>query len=251
METGDSPNEVLPGLWLGGFNAWYRGDTLARGERLEVENIPKDMFFSNNKISKVVSLGKYCPKTEDFAGILDEVAHLDIDDCAEDDAPAKQLTKDFDSLVSQMIQWRMEEKNVYVHCRAGQSRSATVVLAYFVVVFKFSVEEAIAQLYRMRSGPKGVIPSGLFLDALVSWERTDECQEARARFAELPEQKPRLQKDIEFLSAGWEVPMSDDVLEFTRGMWSDIVRGSCPEFVFDPKKHVESLAALAGSLEDA
>lgn len=209
------------------------------------------MFFSNNKISKVVSLGKYCPKTEDFAGILDEVAHLDIDDCAEDDAPAKQLTKDFDSLVSQMIQWRMEEKNVYVHCRAGQSRSATVVLAYFVVVFKFSVEEAIAQLYRMRSGPKGVIPSGLFLDALVSWERTDECQEARARFAELPEQKPRLQKDIEFLSAGWEVPMSDDVLEFTRGMWSDIVRGSCPEFVFDPKKHVESLATLAGSLEDA
>ncbi|XP_036618509.1 phosphatidylglycerophosphatase and protein-tyrosine phosphatase 1 [Trichosurus vulpecula] len=43
------------------------------------------------------------------------------------------------------------EKCVYVHCKAGRSRSATMVAAYLIQVYKWSPEEAVKAIAKIRS----------------------------------------------------------------------------------------------------
>ncbi|XP_020865487.1 LOW QUALITY PROTEIN: phosphatidylglycerophosphatase and protein-tyrosine phosphatase 1 [Phascolarctos cinereus] len=43
------------------------------------------------------------------------------------------------------------EKCVYVHCKAGRSRSATMVAAYLMQVYKWNPEEAVGAIARIRS----------------------------------------------------------------------------------------------------
>ncbi|XP_072473648.1 phosphatidylglycerophosphatase and protein-tyrosine phosphatase 1 isoform X2 [Notamacropus eugenii] len=74
------------------------------------------------------------------------------------------------------------EKSVYVHCKAGRSRSATMVAAYLIQVYKWSPEEAVKAIAKIRSHihirPRQVeILKEFYKQVMAEAERTKASQE--------------------------------------------------------------------------
>lgn len=122
MAIADSPILVTNNLYLGNFNA-----------------AEYNVLMKNN-ISAVVCLTKY---SQNYQSELDQqITLLHIDNIAEDLAAE---TFSLDKLVKSVnfINAQIKlNKNVLVHCKAGASRSPTVVIAYLMRKFNLNVAEA-------------------------------------------------------------------------------------------------------------
>lgn len=134
------PNHILPGLYLGGVSAARDKYTLKRlgvNHVLTVAEI--DPLYAEEFVYKVVR----------------------VDDHADQD-----LTAFFEEC-RQFIYDGIQAGGVLVHCAAGVSRSATMVIMYVMTVERLSMEEA----FEFVRGKRPIIcPNSGFRDQLLTYE---------------------------------------------------------------------------------
>jgi protein-tyrosine phosphatase len=97
--------------------------------------------LGSKKFSLIISLCN-SSKYPEFKHI--PVIHIDIED-SED----VNIYKYF-SYTNSLIERAKEDGNVLVHCRAGISRSVSIVLAYMMKTYRMSLDEAIHHVKNIR-----------------------------------------------------------------------------------------------------
>jgi len=134
------PNEIVPGLYLGGVAAARDKYNL---RRLGITNI-----------LTVAEIDPIYPEEFNYKVVR-------IDDHADQD-----LGVFFDECID-FIEEGRSKGGVLVHCAAGISRSATVVISYIMTVEKWGMEEAFAFVRSKRSI---ICPNSGFRDQLLKYE---------------------------------------------------------------------------------
>jgi len=133
------------------LGALYLGDIIAAESAL---------YLKQNNISCVLTVAKtrlMLPK------------HLEVQTMviAVDDSPIVNLKKNFEECFNFIHQNRAAGKNVLVHCMAGVSRSATIVISYIMSLNKIGFEEAFKLVKEKRQLAN---PNGGFLRQLKDYE---------------------------------------------------------------------------------
>ncbi|CAF4540268.1 unnamed protein product [Rotaria sp. Silwood1] len=86
------------------------------------------------------------------------------------DAQEQDLAQYFEKCIEFIHQARIEHENILVHCQAGVSRSATIVLAYVMTIGDYDVEKAL----QIVKGARGYIhPNPGFLSQLKRYYTND------------------------------------------------------------------------------
>lgn len=141
-ETLEDPNfcmqEIVPHLFLGNQRA--AGHVLGRPAQIEAE---RQELYQNLKSKNITHI--LCLTSEKF--FSDEDFHylvLKIDDVADQVLPLKEGVEFIDRAIE-------NQQGVLVHCAAGQSRSASFVIAYLMQKYKISYEHALAFVQSKRA----------------------------------------------------------------------------------------------------
>ncbi|CAF2309040.1 unnamed protein product [Rotaria sp. Silwood2] len=86
------------------------------------------------------------------------------------DIQGQDLAQYFEKCIEFIHQARIEHENILVHCQAGVSRSATIVLAYVMTIGDYDVEKAL----QIVKGARGYIhPNPGFLSQLKRYYTND------------------------------------------------------------------------------
>lgn len=117
------------------------------GRTLYLDLVATKNFFSENNISCVINMAKECTDLSPYftagAGVygfkLDSYFMFGIWDNTEENIEAAIL-KSVETL--EYFHEKYPEKIVYLHCKAGRSRSATIAIAYLMKHNNWSMEEA-------------------------------------------------------------------------------------------------------------
>merc|ERR1712228_736386 len=85
--------------------------------------------------------------------------------------------KEFFTEATQFIHsWMSREQPVLVHCRAGVSRSASVVIAYLMEFQGYTLHDA---FFLVRSHRSVITPNPGFMDQLIQYEaEKKDCEES-------------------------------------------------------------------------
>lgn len=144
----DTMSEILPNLYLSDYVAAANPDIVTHG------------------ITHVISLGGF----EDHNLY---VIHKDADyyHVFIDDHPNEPISEHFDECIG-FIEHGMREGKVLVHCHAGISRSATIVIAYLMHAnVKNGTPPNYLSTYKLVKSKRGCInPNGGFIEQLMEHE---------------------------------------------------------------------------------
>ena len=122
--TNNDMDKITENLWLGNFSAAQN-----------VDNLKKE------GISKILCLTDYLtPTYEKEDNFNQKVFKIE-------DIPTQNIIKYF----GECIDFITEDEKILVHCMAGASRSATVVIAYIMWKEKISYDEALEFVSKKRS----------------------------------------------------------------------------------------------------
>lgn len=126
---GDTPDEILPGVWLGSYNA------------------AKNKFWlRRNNVTHILTIAKGLDDVPDekdgFNKLLIEI----------EDLPDESLKNHLDQCMKFIYMAVEKNQGVLVHCVAGVSRSATVVAAYVALQDRSTAQEALAKVKAKRPG---------------------------------------------------------------------------------------------------
>lgn len=138
------PSEILPGVWLGG--ARFMND-----EQWEE-------FARRKKVGLVVTAAK------EQKGVCSQARRLRVD---VDDSPDEDLLRYFSGVCAQLEGAFARKEVVLVHCAAGISRSATLVIAWLMFRQGLSLDEALSFVRKRRPI---VRPNLGFMRQLQIWE---------------------------------------------------------------------------------
>jgi len=111
-------DQILPGLYLGGLRA-----------------TTDNRLMEQNQIQAIVSV----LSTEISSSIVPSHMHLKI---PLDDMPGAPLYQYFNDAIRFIHEHRMQNRNVFVHCLMGVSRSVTIVVAYLITITDMSLDNA-------------------------------------------------------------------------------------------------------------
>lgn len=151
--TQDIPSisEIEPGLFIGDFSSSSQLSTLA-----------------NNRISAIVSLAN--TESEVWSRpanreLVPEASHMFVR-CA--DSPTQDILARLGDICDFIDKHATPSlnSNVLVHCTAGKSRSATIVVAYLMRKNREAFESVLKRVRDKRS----IEPSGNFIGQLKIWE---------------------------------------------------------------------------------
>jgi predicted protein tyrosine phosphatase len=150
---------VLPADPASGRGALFLGDKIA-AETHE--------WLAARAIAAVVNVTENLPNCHEGGGI--EYHALCCEDAEE---AAETLDRALDITLEVMQRWLAAGRNVLVHCRAGRSRSATVVLAHMMRSHRVGLVEALERVLQARA----VLPNRGFYRVLVDrqadwWSRS-------------------------------------------------------------------------------
>jgi hypothetical protein len=147
------------------------------------------MFLIHNKIGTVINLAKECnpvlPKELNIDyykfGFVDSIINF---------------YEVLDS-ISQLIKRRLEYGSVFVHCMAGRSRSATIILAYLMKVHRLNLHYSFSYVFEKRS----ILPHPNFMRALMRYEKeifgTESCVDYIDSYS------------VEYLMTVLDIPLND------------------------------------------
>jgi protein-tyrosine phosphatase len=139
------PSEIFPGVWLGG--ARFLSDQ-------EWED-----FAQREGVEFVVTAAK------EQKGVCSKARRLRVD---VDDHPDENLSRFFPGVCAQLEGARAKNQGILIHCAAGVSRSATLLIAWLMWRDKMSLRQALAWVQSKRPI---VQPNSGFLQQLQDWER--------------------------------------------------------------------------------
>ncbi|KAH8903846.1 phosphatases II, partial [Coniochaeta sp. PMI_546] len=143
-------SEIEPGLFIGDFASSSQLSTLA-----------------NHNITAIVSLAN--SESEIWSRpanreLVPEASHMFVC-CA--DSPTQDILARLGDICDFIDKhMRIANGNVLVHCTAGRSRSATIVVAYLMRRNRQTLDSVLKQVKDKRR----IEPSGNFLDQLQIWE---------------------------------------------------------------------------------
>ena len=142
----DKPQLVLPGLYIGALEAARNMKALVRHD-----------------IAHVLTLGcgMDLPKAEKC---LQSHQIVEIEDKSSE---KEQLTRQLQRCIAYIDSCRATGKGVLVHCLAGRSRSASIVIAYMMQHNKCGLDDALSQLKAVRPW---VCPNEGFLTVLREFQ---------------------------------------------------------------------------------
>lgn len=109
-----SANEIIPGIWVGNEAAALSNDYLNSINADVIVNCTKTIAFANNK-----KINIRIPVNDPGE------ASIDQEDIA-------KMYKLLPTIVKIIHTYRLQNKNVFIHCHAGMQRSAAVMAAYLI-----------------------------------------------------------------------------------------------------------------------
>jgi len=130
---------------------------------------------------------------ENISHVLNVTAHIpnEYEDCftykriAVEDAAHVDMGMYFSEAFDFIEQARRSNQKVLVHCQAGMSRSVTIILAYLMKHFGFSMEGAYDHVKARKSN---IQPNFSFMGQLLDFERFLSCSPSDASGVESPSQ---------------------------------------------------------------
>jgi len=142
----DDCNQILPNLYLGGVDAVSDRDTLVQQGVGGVVCCFRELEFPSSRFHADI-----------------EYYRVDVEDVGRE--PIELF---FDEATDFIHSWIKRDKPVVVHCRAGVSRSPSIVLAYLIAHEGFSLLDAFSLACRQRSI---VTPNIGFMEKLCEYEK--------------------------------------------------------------------------------
>ncbi|KAJ6664481.1 hypothetical protein lerEdw1_007138 [Lerista edwardsae] len=136
--------KILPGLFLGNFKDARDTEQLKR-----------------NNITHILSIH------DSARPMLEGVKYLCIPAA---DSPSQNLTRHFKESIEFIHECRLRRESCLVHCLAGVSRSATLVVAYIMTITDFGWEDALSVVRASRSCAN---PNAGFQQQLEEFEKND------------------------------------------------------------------------------
>uniref|UniRef100_A0A670I8R2 Dual specificity phosphatase 22 n=1 Tax=Podarcis muralis TaxID=64176 RepID=A0A670I8R2_PODMU len=141
---GNGMNKILPGLFLGNFK-----------DARDTEQLKK------NNITHILSIH------DSARPMLEGVKYLCIPAA---DSPSQNLVRHFKESIEFIHECRLGGQSCLVHCLAGVSRSATLVVAYIMTITDLGWEDALSVVRASRSCAN---PNAGFQRQLEEFEKTE------------------------------------------------------------------------------
>jgi hypothetical protein len=116
-------------------------------------------WLQSRSISALVNV------TADLPNVHDGLDYHTLQ-CEDTEAAAQVLDAALDTTLAQIESWLTKGRNVLVHCHAGRSRSATIVLAHLMSRRRIPLVEAL----ELVSSRRAVLPNRVFYGVLVHRE---------------------------------------------------------------------------------
>ena len=138
------PSQILPGIYLGNY---INANNLEEIRRLRINYILN--CASDIKINNLPTDVKYC--------------HLDMID-----SPQLNIFQYFGKAFAFIELARKNNCNILIHCKLGISRSTSILIAYMIKHYGYSVKKS---LDLIKSKRKQVNPNNGFINQLYSFER--------------------------------------------------------------------------------
>ena len=138
------PSQILPGIYLGNY---INANNLEEIRRLRINYILN--CASDIKINNLPTDLKYC--------------HLDMID-----SPQLNIFQYFGKAFAFIESARKNNCNILIHCKLGISRSTSILIAYMIKHYGYSVKKS---LDLIKSKRKQVNPNNGFINQLYSFER--------------------------------------------------------------------------------
>jgi dual specificity phosphatase 12 len=151
--TLENCDQIIPGLFLGAVTAASDRERLVAAGIRAVVCCCREMEY----------------RTREFH---QDIAYYRVD---VEDVSREPIEEFFPEATEFIHSWLSREQKVLVHCRAGVSRSASVVLAYLVEYLKYSLHDAI---FLARSHRPVVTPNLGFMSKLIEYEEEKRGTEA-------------------------------------------------------------------------
>ncbi|XP_034284959.1 dual specificity protein phosphatase 22 [Pantherophis guttatus] len=144
---GNGMNKILPGLFLGNYK-----------DARDTEQLKQ------NNITHILSIH------DSARPMLEGIKYLCIPAA---DSPSQNLARHFKESIAFIHECRLSGEGCLVHCLAGVSRSATLVVAYIMTVTDFGWEDALSIVRVSRSYAS---PNTGFQQQLENFEKNDVAQ---------------------------------------------------------------------------
>jgi protein-tyrosine phosphatase len=139
-------SKILPRLWLSGAGEAYDGSFLRYGKITHVLNCAEELSARPQQYGTDVV-----------------IQHIPMED---DESPEVELQ--ILKAVNQLQDWYRQEYRVLVHCRAGISRSPTVVIAWMMLCNNMSFDDAWKKVVAARNY---IRPNDYFMKFLKNLEK--------------------------------------------------------------------------------
>ena len=142
----DVPNEIIPHLFLGS------------GDYAEHK-----IWLVTNKISYIINVGQ--PETS-LLSLLEDYLIIKLED--NEKSNIKQYFEKSNEFIHNAIS---KNKNIFIHCRAGRSRSPTIVCAYLMKYHKLNFMDAVCKITNYRY----ICPNKGFWSQLEEYDKELQC----------------------------------------------------------------------------
>lgn len=136
-----SYTKIISGLYLGSYN-----DVINNS-------------FNKENIDIIINVAKECKK-------IIQNPNIDYFYYSYEDSLTNSISDSFDEISDLIHKYLTQNKNVFIHCMAGKSRSASFVIIYLMKYLKYTLEDA----YQYVNNLRDIYPNLGFIEQMMEYE---------------------------------------------------------------------------------